>query len=102
MWYGLDHQPISLEEASRLLGDAQARIVAQDPLVMGSIGLLWVSTVFLVLDYNPLGIGLPVLYETMVFGEDGEPLYQRRYCTREDALAGHQEALDTLSRDVAP
>jgi len=50
-----------------------------------------ISTVFLGLDHQ-WGAGPPILYETMIFGgaHDG---YQARYHTREDAVAGHAEAL---------
>lgn len=50
-----------------------------------------VSTVFLALDHG-FGRGAPVLWETMIFGgpHDG---YQDRYSTREDAEAGHREAV---------
>lgn len=51
-----------------------------------------VSTVFLAIDHNFYGTGPPILWETMVFGTslDGE---QRRYASREAALAGHEELL---------
>lgn len=56
---------------------------------------LRVSTVFLGLDHNFSGTGLPVLFETMVFGgpRDQE---QRRYCTWEEAQAGHDEIVKSL------
>lgn len=48
-----------------------------------------VSTVFLGTDLS-FGLGPPLLYETMVFGQ-GNPLdeEQERYSTREEALQGH-------------
>ncbi len=51
-----------------------------------------VSTVFMGLDHDWSGRGLPVLWETMIFGGpfDG---YQRRYTSRLDALRGHAAAL---------
>jgi hypothetical protein len=49
-----------------------------------------VSTVFLGLDHN-YGEGPPVLFETMIFGGDHNE-YQERYCTWEEAEAGHEEA----------
>lgn len=50
-----------------------------------------VSTVFLGIN-NSFGCGAPLLFETMVFGGpfDGE---QRRYSTKDEALAGHAEML---------
>lgn len=51
-----------------------------------------VSTVFLGIDHNHSFHGPPVLFETMVFGGkyDRE---QRRYCTWDEAVAGHEEML---------
>lgn len=47
-----------------------------------------VSTIFLGIDHGYDGRLAPILYETMVFGG---PLDEEtaRYCTREEALAGH-------------
>jgi hypothetical protein len=49
-----------------------------------------VSTVFLGLDHRFRG-GDPVLWETMVFGDDDDSMYERRYSSRSEALAGHAE-----------
>lgn len=47
-----------------------------------------VSTVFLGLDHNFSGIGLPILFESRVFGgvNDGDMM---RYCTWDEAENGH-------------
>lgn len=52
-------------------------------------GKVEVSTIFLGLDHDFSFQGPPVLWETMVFGgeHDGE---MNRYCTREEALKGHE------------
>lgn len=55
-----------------------------------------VSTVFLVLDHA-WGDGPPVLFETMVFGGFFDEL-QRRYCSREAALAGHREVVEHIAQ----
>lgn len=62
------------------------RHVAKD-----AIGEVSISTVFLGLDHS-FGSGAPVLFESMVFGGplDQE---QERYCTRDEALAGHAALL---------
>lgn len=51
---------------------------------------VWVSTVFLAMDYNFGQIGKPVLWETMVFknGTHSDIACQR-YTSKEDALEGH-------------
>ncbi|MCK4858907.1 MAG: hypothetical protein KAT58_13115 [candidate division Zixibacteria bacterium] len=53
------------------------------------MGKARVSTVFLGLDHNFSGEGHPVLFETMVFGESPLADEQERYCTWDEAVAGH-------------
>ena len=50
-----------------------------------------VSTVWLGLDHNYYG-GLPLVFETMVFNEDGSDIYCERYTTWQEAEEGHQKA----------
>lgn len=51
-----------------------------------------VSTIFLGLDHNYHPDGPPLLFETMIFG--GElTQHLRRYCTWEEAEAGHAETV---------
>lgn len=67
------------------------------------IGSVLVSTVFLGLDHSFMGSGggnPPVLWETMVFqGEHDQ--YQKRYRSRADALAGHDEAVEMVKSSQA-
>jgi len=60
-----------------------------------TIGEVWISTVFLGLDHNYHDIGEPILFETMCFvdGESADTLMFARYCTWEDAEAGHAAAV---------
>lgn len=55
------------------------------------IGEVEVSTVFLGLD-NSFGGGIPILFETMMFGGEYNG-YQERYATWEEAEKGHKEAV---------
>lgn len=57
-------------------------------------GDVTVSTIFLGID-RKRETGLPILFETLVMGgpHDGR---QRRYCTRAEALAGHQAIVAEL------
>src|SRR5262245_3745794 len=64
------------------------------------IGPYWVSTVWLGFDHRFSGQGPPIIFETMVFpkAERDDPAYHglhefdtMRYCTEEEALAGHEE-----------
>ena len=69
----------------RWFENTENRIVARD-----EVGDAQVSTVFLGLDHSFLGVGAPVLWESMVFGGplDGE---QERYTSKAEALAGHAD-----------
>lgn len=53
-----------------------------------------VSTIFLGLDHSFMS-KIPVLWETMIFGGEHDN-YQERYESYEDALIGHQKALDLI------
>jgi hypothetical protein len=59
-----------------------------------------VSTVFLGLDHG-FGDGLPILWETMVFGGKLDGL-QQRYSTQEEAERGHNEIVGRLTRAALP
>lgn len=71
--------------------DLSDRQVANDELTEK----VQISTVFLGMDHNFIGKGDPILWETMIFGgkHDG---YQERYTSREEALIGHQKAIDLV------
>jgi len=58
------------------------------------VGRFLVSTVFLGVDHAFHG-GPPVLWETIIFGAEGDELNQEqwRYRSREEALEGHRRAL---------
>lgn len=96
-WFILDEngEPIQADTlvAARWFedeGNIQRRQVAYDSLPDGSL----LSTVFLCLDHGMGRSDGPVLYESMWFGgpHDG---HQRRYKTRQEALAGHMEMLES-------
>jgi hypothetical protein len=64
-----------------------------------TIGDTWVSTVFLGLDQKLLGFesGLPLIFETMVFGGpfDDETY---RYATEAEAIAGHEAMVERVKQ----
>jgi hypothetical protein len=98
MWYILnkDNEPVPADilVAAQFL-ESGNRIVAQDHVDGANL-----STVFLCLDHSMGRSGGPVLYESMWFGGPNNG-NQRRYRTREEALAGHQEMLhELIGRDV--
>lgn len=59
------------------------------------IGDISVSTVFLGVDHS-FGEGSPVLFETMIFGGEHDG-YQERYCTWDEAEAGHARAVELVN-----
>jgi len=58
-----------------------------------------VSTVFLAVDYNPIGRGDPVLFETMVFVA-GKTHHMRRYSLWEEAESGHAEMVELIRSEM--
>jgi hypothetical protein len=64
-----------------------------------TVGDVAVSTAWLGLDHG--GGGVPLIFETMIFGGefDGE---MQRYHTEEDALEGHLRVLHRLRAGMAP
>ena len=63
------------------------------------VGEVVVSTVFLSLDHNHIGVGPPLLYETMCRGcADDDELADicERYATREQAEVGHVRIVDEI------
>jgi hypothetical protein len=89
-WFGLDGNPIDVYEADRLMADTDTRTVAKTRFVDNDGDpFVEVSTVFLVHDHDFGQTGVPVLWETMVFGG---PLDQEmmRYSSRAGALQGHR------------
>ncbi len=64
------------------------------------IGKAQVSTVFLGIDHNFSKEGPPILFETMVFGDERWKDEQERYCTWDEAVAGHQTMVNRVLREV--
>lgn len=100
MWYILDEndEPVLADslEASKWW-DNDRRVVANDKMPDD----VCLSTVFLVLDHSMGRSGdAPILYESMWFGGpfDGD---QRRYRTKQEALAGHAEMLNSYNEYMA-
>lgn len=73
---------------------SQDRIVAQT-----QVGNIWISTVFLGVDYDFHEKGVPLTFETMVF-TNTRPTQTRRYATWEQAEAGHAEIVAQLQEET--
>lgn len=87
-YYTRDGQPTDFEGFSA--GLEKNKIVART-----IVGQIDVSTVFLGIDHNWSGVGAPILFETMLFGQP-YGFSQRRYETETQAVAGHAEAVTAL------
>lgn len=73
---------------------SKSRIIRNDALD----GDVTISTVFLGIDHRHHGgVGLPVLFETMVFGGEYDQL-QQRYCSIEESIEGHEKILYLIDR----
>lgn len=85
------HDPIQINELSDWAQwfETADRVVAKTIL-----NNVTISTVFLGLDHS-WGTGLPVLFETLVFGGemDGE---MNRYSTWDEAVAGHNRMVNIV------
>jgi hypothetical protein len=89
LYYGVNGEPITLEQWGEIMEDVEQKVVKQD-----RVNGLLVSTVWLGMNHN-FGEGEPLIYETMVFPEGSwEEMYMERYTTREQAIAGHEVALE--------
>ncbi len=67
-----------------------------------TVGDVSVSTIWMGLDMNIGGIGPPLIFETMTFDKDGDPDYQDRYATLEQAQAGHANVVKALENGRSP
>ena len=97
MYYKLDQQGNAVRADG--LADMEEcfnsmeRIVAKD-----NVGDSEVSTVFLCIDQNYSGDGVPVLWETMIFGGKHDQ-YQRRYTSKEEAVKVHNSLVQLLQQE---
>lgn len=91
------YRPAELMEWSEQfeeMSKANTRHVGDD-VVLGK----HVSTVWLGLDHN-FGGGEPLVFETMIFSEH-EPssdIYMERYSTWDEAVDGHQKAIEWVNK----
>ena len=86
-----DNRPVEVDQLqwAKFFEDVGNRIVDYTQITSE----VYVSTVFLGLDHRHRrlhGDGPPILFETMVFGADGDDSWSRRYSSWDDAATGHQ------------
>lgn len=89
-FYDRDGNEMSIENADRELSAFGKRVART------AVGGVDVSTVWLGVDYNHGGVGDRLLFETMLFCDGNRNNAMTRYCTEEQALRGHLEAIDAL------
>ena len=107
MYYLLDENKkpykVSLEEGMKVYEDLQMKIVEQD---VSDNGKIFISTVFLGMDHsfdrhNKSINHKPILFETMIFGGEHND-FQARYHTYDEAIEGHQYALNLVEESLNP
>jgi hypothetical protein len=105
-WFRPDGQPATAAEATALLTDGVARLLAQDFVHVGG-EVIVISTLFTVFDHSGASAGRPLLWETTV-AEGDEHRVVARYATRAEAEEGHTvfkewvtARAQELSREVA-
>ena len=101
-WYILDnnHKPVHkpvLESAKWMEDNPKRKTVGYDELTDLNGDEVRVSTVFLGLDHA-YGGGKPILWETMIFGGENDQAYQERYASYEQAIEGHQKAINFIKK----
>lgn len=90
-YYDKNLKPLdTIFEWAKLFETPSYKIVKQE-----EVGKYKVSTVWLGLNHNFHG-GEPLIFETMVFGDDEEDM--ERYSTEEEALAGHKRFVEKYSK----
>lgn len=98
LFYDRQGKPLAMMEWAEIRTDEYVR-VAED-----TIGKYWVSTVWLGVDHSFMPGSKPVIFETMIFDKENGGTasmdeFMWRYCTEEDALKGHQDAVTLAKLD---
>lgn len=69
-------------------------------VALDHVGDVMISTVCLGLDHRFVGTGPPIIFETMIFDSEELEDYQERYSTEEEALEGHNRAVEMVKGKV--
>ena len=94
-WYILDENNKPLESTIIKYVEWEEANPEKRAVKQEYVGDVRISTVFLGLDHV-WNSDIPVLWETMIFGGEHDQ-YMDRYTSYEDALEGHQTALDLVN-----
>jgi len=100
LWYILDnnHKLVTstgIESSKWMEENPKRKTVGYDKLKDINGDYVYVSTVFLGLDHA-WNSSIPILWETMIFGGQNDQAYQERYSSYEQALEGHQKAINFI------
>jgi hypothetical protein len=98
-----DHQPVQIKSMDELKEFYAKPFEETKRVARTQIdGDCHVSTVFLAVDHQFTPGGPPVLFETMIFGGPAGEEDQWRYCTWDEAVAGHERVVKAVLEGVAP
>lgn len=93
MFFDINANPICMPCWASLFDMYEYRKIGSTRLGDGDLAVD-VSTVWLGNDMNFSGVGPPIIFETMIFSDNRDDLnYCEWYATYEDALAGHELAV---------
>jgi hypothetical protein len=95
--YDMYGMPVSTERWIDLFEHTERHV--GETFIKREIGWFRVSTIWLGLDHNWLGVGPPIIFESMVFDIEGEqagPMF--RYSSLKAALWGHKSLVKILRR----
>lgn len=96
LFYDRAGAPISSRRWGNLHRDSGYMRIAED-----TIGEYWVSTVWVGMNMAYMMADPPLIFETMVFGEDGDKWSgeQWRWSTSEEAKSGHKWVVGLLRKE---
>ena len=95
-WYILDENNKPIRSTIVDCGEWLNKNPERKAVKQENVGDVRISTVFLGLDHA-WNSDIPVLWETMIFGGEHDQ-YMDRYTSYEDALEGHQIALNLVNK----
>ena len=97
-WYILDENNKPVKATIIQYGEWIEKNPERKAVKQEHIDDIFISTVFLGLDHAwPKNDIIPVLWETMIFGGEHDQ-YMDRYTSYEDAVEGHQTALNLVNK----
>ena len=97
MYYILDHENKPIEASLEIFDKWIQVNPLKKPVKQEFVDKVYISTVFLGLDHSYGGI-VPLLWETMIF-EGSLDGYQERYTSYEEALTGHEFAVQMVKNN---